>query len=68
MKKSVLFALPLIALVFAVSCKKQEAPVAPEQPVATEATPTATDTATQVATPAAAPVATPAAAPVKKGK
>lgn len=46
MKKIVLLAIPLIALVFAVACKKQEAAVtteqpAVEQPAATEAAPEA---------------------------
>jgi len=57
MKKTVLFALPLVALMFAVACKKQEAaPAAAEQVAGTAVE--------------AAPVATPAAAPVaeKKGK
>ena len=61
MKKSVLFALPLVALMLAVACKKQEA-VETAAPAATE----------QVAGTAAeaAPAATPTAAPVaeKKGK
>ncbi len=61
MKKTVLFALPLVALMLAVACKKQEA-VETAAPAATE----------QVAGTAveAAPAATPAAAPVaeKKGK
>jgi hypothetical protein len=61
MKKSVLFALPLVALMLAVACKKQEA-VETAAPAATEAV---AGTAAE-----AAPAATPAAAPVaeKKGK
>ena len=63
--KKVLFALPLVALMFAVACKKQEAATT-EQPAAA-----------QVAVPAPAAVAAPAPAPapvtpakpaVKKGK
>lgn len=71
MKKTVLFALPLVALMFAVACKKQEA--APAQPEAAQVAGTATEAA-PAATPAAAPAATPApaAAPAKpvekKGK
>ena len=65
MKKSVLFALPVFALLFAVACKKQEAaaPAATEQVAgtATEAAPAAAQT------PAAAPAAAPAATE-KKGK
>jgi zona occludens toxin (predicted ATPase) len=63
MKKTVLFALPLVALMLAVACKKQEAaaPAAPEQ-VAGTATEAAAPAATPAATPAAAPAATPAPA------
>ncbi|MDA8244615.1 MAG: hypothetical protein M0025_10920 [Elusimicrobia bacterium] len=63
MKKTVLFALPLAALMLAVACKKQEAaPAAPEQAVSNpaEAAPVAVATS---------PAAVPAAAPAeKKGK
>lgn len=67
MKKSVIFALPLIAIVFAVACKKQEAAPAAEQPAAVQ---TETTTAAPAAAPAAtpAPAAAPAKAPEKKGK
>lgn len=73
MKKSVLFALPLVALVFAVACKKQEAAPAPaaEQPAAVQTpAPAATPAAAPAAQPAAtpAPAAAPAKAPEKKGK
>ncbi len=65
MKKTVLFALPLVALMLAVACKKQEA-VQTEAPAAAEqvAVPAVE------ATPAAAPAVTPApvAAPVKAAK
>jgi hypothetical protein len=72
MKKTVLLALPLVALMLAVACKKQEAvqteaPAAAEQVAGTaaEATPAAA-----VAAPAAtpAPAAAPAKAPEKTGK
>jgi len=59
MKKTVLFALPLVALMFAAACKKQEAAPAVTEPVA--------GTAVEAA-PVAAPVAAPAAAPVKAEK
>lgn len=62
MKKSVIFALPLIALVFAVACKKQEAAPAAEQPAAVQ-TPAEQ---TPAAAPAAAPAATPAPAAAEK--
>lgn len=65
MKKSIIFALPLIAIVFAVACKKQEAAPAAEQPAAVQ---TETTTAAQAAAPAAAPAATPAPAAEKKTK
>ena len=45
MKKLVLFALPLMALVFAVSCKKQEPAPVPEQTTSTEAAPATTENA-----------------------
>jgi len=56
MKKSVLFALPLVALMLAVACKKQEtaAPAAAEQVAGTASE--------------AAPAATPAAAPAAENK
>jgi hypothetical protein len=62
MKKTVLFALPFVALMLAVACKKQEAAPAVTEQVA--------GTATEAAAPVAAPAAAPAAAPVaeKKGK
>ncbi len=70
MKKTVLFALPLVALMLAVACKKQEA-AQTEQPAAAQVAGTAVE-ATPVAAPAVtpAPVATPAPAkaPVKKVK
>jgi len=53
--KKVLFALPLVALMLAVACKKQEA-AAPEQPASEQVTGT---------TPEAAPVAAPVAVPAK---
>ncbi|HNW43517.1 MAG TPA: hypothetical protein PKI19_03375 [Elusimicrobiales bacterium] len=63
MNKTVLFALPLVALMLAIGCKKQEAaPVeqpAVEQPAATEAAPAAVE---------AAPAATPAPETKKAGK
>lgn len=66
MKKTVLFALPLVALMLAVACKKQEAaaPAAPEQVAgtATEAAPVAAPAATP------APAAAPAKATENKGK
>ena len=72
MKKIVLFGLPLIALVFAVACKKQEAAPVTEAPAAVAGTAVE---ATPAVTPAAAPVAAPAATPApaapkaaKKGK
>ncbi len=55
MKKTVLFALPLVALMLAVACKKQEAAPAVAEQVA--------GTATE-----AAPVAAPEAAPVAEKK
>lgn len=65
MKKTVMFALPLVALMLAVACKKQEA-VETAAPAATEQV---AGTATEAATPAATPAAAPAAAPAaKKGK
>ena len=45
MKKLVLFAMPLMAVLFAVSCKKQEPPV-PAEPAVTEA-PATTENATE---------------------
>lgn len=63
MKKIVLFALPLVALMLAVACKKQEA-VQTEAPAAVEQV---AGTAVE-ATPAAAPEAAPEKAPEKKGK
>ena len=56
MKKSVIFALPLVALMLAVACKKQEAaaPAAAEQVAGTASE--------------AAPAATPAAAPAAENK
>ena len=75
MKKIVLFGLPLIALTFAVACKKQEAAPVTETPAAVagtavEATPAATPAVAPAAAPVAAPAVTPApAAPkAKKGK
>lgn len=62
MKKTVLFALPLVALMLAVACKKQEA-AQTEAPAATEQVAGTAVEATPAATPAAAPVAT-----EKKGK
>lgn len=56
MKKNVLFALPLVALMFAVGCKKQEA--APVEQAAVEQTPAA---------PAAVEAAPAAPATEKKG-
>jgi len=41
MKKTLLFALPFAALMLAVACKKHEAAVAPEQPVAAATLPAA---------------------------
>ncbi len=61
MKKIVLFALPVVALTFAVACKKQEAAA----PAATEQV---AGTAVETAAPAATPAATPAPATEKKGK
>jgi len=69
--KKVLFALPLVALMLAVACKKQEA--APtEQPATEQVTGAATEAApvaapAVVAAPTPAPVA-PAKPAVKKGK
>lgn len=63
MKKTVLFALPLVALMLAVACKKQEA-VETAAPAATEQV---AGTATEAA-PVATPAATPAPATEKKGK
>jgi len=61
MKKTVLFALPLVALMLAVACKKQEAAVT-EQPAVEQVA-----TTPAPAAPTAAPAAAPApAAPVKK--
>lgn len=71
MKKIVLFGLPLIALTFAVACKKQEAAPVTEAPAAVAGTAVeTTPAATPAVTPAAAPAATPApaAAPKAKGK
>jgi len=63
--KKVLFALPLVALMLAVACKKQEAATT-EQPAAQQVTGTAVEAApAAVATPA--PV-TPAKPAEKKGK
>jgi len=66
MKKTVLFALPLVALMFAVACKKQEA--APAAPATDQVAGTATEAApaAQAATPAVTPA--PAATPVKSEK
>ena len=65
--KKVLFALPLVALMLAVACKKQEA--APtEQPVTEQMAAPAPEAApAAVVTPAPAPV-TPAKPAEKKGK
>jgi len=64
MKKTVLFALPLVALMLTVACKKQEAvetaaPAAEVAAPAAEATPAAVE---------AAPAAAPVKAVEKKGK
>jgi|GEM_PF-1987662 len=69
MKKTVLFALPLVALMLAVACKKQEA-VQTEAPAATEQVAGTAAEATPAATPAVtpAPVAAPAKTTEKKGK
>ncbi len=65
--KKVLFALPLVALMFAVACKKQEAATT-EQPAAAQvAVPAPAAAPAAVAAPAPAPV-TPAKPVVKKGK
>jgi len=71
MKKIVLFGLPLIALTFAVACKKQEAAPVTEAPAAVagtavEATPAVTPATATVAAPAVTPA--PAAPKAKKGK
>ena len=64
--KKVLLALPLVALMFAVACKKQEA--APtEQPVTEQMAAPATEVAPAVVAPAPAPVA-PVKPAEKKGK
>ncbi len=63
--KKVLFTLPLVALMLAVACKKQEA-VSTEQPAAEQVTGTAVEAA-PAAVAAPAPV-TPAKPAVKKGK
>ena len=68
MKKIVLFGLPLIALVFAVACKKQEAAPVTEAPAAVagtavEVTPATAAVVTPVVTPAPVVVKT-----TKKGK
>ncbi len=65
MKKIVLFGLPLIALVFAVACKKQEAAPVTEAPAAVAGTAVE---ATPAVTPAAAPAATPAPAAAPKAE
>ena len=67
--KKVLFARPLVALMFAVACKKQEAAPTEQQPVTEQVAAPATEAAPAavVATPAPAPV-TPAKPAVKKGK
>ena len=69
MRKTVLFALPLVALMLAVACKKQEA-VETAAPAATEQVAgTAVEASSAaVAVPMAAPVAAPAKADKKKGK
>lgn len=64
MKKIVLFGLPLIALTFAVACKKQEAAPVTEAPAAVAGTAVE---ATPAATPAT-PAATPAPVTEKKTK
>jgi len=64
--KKVLLALPLVALMLAVACKKQEAaPV--EQPAAEQVTGTATEAAPAAVEAAPAPAA-PAKPAEKKGK
>lgn len=65
MKKIVLFGLPLIALTFAVACKKQEAAPVTEAPAAVAGTAVE---ATPAVTPAAAPAATPAPAAAPKAE
>lgn len=65
MKKIVLFGLPLVALVFAVACKKQEAAPVTEAPAAVAGTAVE---ATPAVTPAAAPAATPAPAAAPKAE
>ncbi len=60
MKKTIMFVLPLVALMLAVACKKQEAAA----PAATEQV---SGTAVETAAPAAAPAATTTEAP-KSGK
>ena len=65
--KKVLFALPLVALMLAVACKKQEAATT-EQPVTEQVASPATEAApAAVAAPTPAPV-TPAKPAEKKGK
>lgn len=66
MKKIVLFGLPLIALTFAVACKKQEA-AAPVTEAPAAVAGTAVE-ATPAVTPAAAPAATPAPAAAPKAE
>ena len=61
MKKTIMFILPLVALMLAVACKKQEAAVAP---VAADQV---SGTAVETAAPAAAPAAATTEAP-KSGK
>ncbi|MDD5208672.1 MAG: hypothetical protein PHV36_04750 [Elusimicrobiales bacterium] len=65
MKKTVMFALPLVALIMAVACKKQEAVETPAPAVTEQVAGTAAEAApVAVSAPAAAPVK----AVEKKGK
>ncbi len=65
MKKTIMFVLPLVALMLAVACKKQEAAAPVAAPAATEQV---SGTAVETAAPAAAaPAATTTEAP-KSGK
>lgn len=65
MKKTILFALPLVALMLAVGCKKQEA-VETAAPAATEVAAPAAEAAPAAVE--AAPAAAPVKAVEKKGK
>lgn len=67
MKKTVLFALPLVALMLAVACKKQEAVETPAPAVTEQVAGTAAEAAPAAAA-APAAVAAPAKAVEKKGK